>query len=134
VRAAADRVLLLRDDPIKPNRAKVEAAMNAFIEELKAVERTTPPRSAELVKKADALAQDWYRSAHSVIDPPPGGLTAIAMPTTLARKADAAAAALDQVIDDATARAITAPRQVKRRAKPQAVRPVAAGPAWSLPQ
>ena len=108
--------------------------MSAFMEEMKAVERTTPPRSTELVKKADALAQDWYRSVHSVINPLPGGLTAIAMPTTLARMADAAAAALDQVIDDATARAVAAPRPMKRRAKSQPVRPVAAAPAWSLPQ
>src|SRR5262249_29380767 len=74
VRAAADQALMLRDDSIKANRAKVEGAMAAFIEEMKAVERTTPARSAEVVRKADALVQDWYHAAHTVISPPPGGL------------------------------------------------------------
>ena len=135
VRAAADRVLLFRDDRLKSNRAEVGAAMSAFAEEMAAVERTTVPGSADLARKADALARDWYQSASSIINPPAGGLTAIAMPTTLARKADAASAALDRLIEDATARSAAMRRHARRPpSRPQTARPLAAAPASYFPQ
>jgi hypothetical protein len=121
-RARMERALLLRD-ATPANVAMVEAAAGSVFEEMKAVERNTPARSADAAKKASALVHDWYQSGLVILKPQAGGVLALPMPTTVSRKADAAAAALDQLIEDATARAAAPQRATKRRQA--APRPVA---------
>jgi hypothetical protein len=120
-RARMDRAILLRDAS-SANVAMVEAAAGGVIEEMKALERSTG--SMDAAKKASALVQDWYQTGLVILKPKAGGVTELPMPTTVSRKADAAAAALDQLIEEASARAATPQRAVKRRPH-AAPRPVA---------
>jgi hypothetical protein len=120
-RARMDRAILLRDASAA-NVAMVEAATGGVIEEMKALERSTG--STDAAKKASALVQDWYQTGLVILKPQAGGVTELPMPTTVSRKADAAAAALDQLIEEASARATTPQRAVKRRPH-AAPRPVA---------
>src|SRR5215510_3775241 len=117
-RIAMDRALMLPDLTPTTNIIALEVAMHGMRTELKALEQISP--SADAVKKAVDLAQDWHRSGSKVVNPPAEGVVDLPMPTALAAKANAAAAAIDKLIADATARATVAA--------------VAAEPAASAPQ
>ena len=123
-RASMERAMLLRDTS-PATVTMVEAAATSLLEEMKAIERAAGQSDA--VRKAIALVQDWYRAGLTIIKPPASGVTELPMPTTVSRKADAAAAALDQLVEEATARAATPQRATKRRPQP-APRPVASAP------
>src|SRR5215475_2570616 len=117
-RIAMDRALMLPDLTPTTNIIALEVAMHGMRTELRALEQISP--SADAVKKAVDLAQDWHRSGAKVVNPPAEGVIDLPMPTALAAKANAAAAAIDKLITDATARATAAA--------------VAAEPAASAPQ
>jgi hypothetical protein len=127
-RAAMERGILLREAAPKGNLVALDAAMNALLQDMKALERMGQPRSAAAVKMASGLVQDWYQAGSKIINPPAQGVLELPLPMTVARKADAAAAALDQVIEGATAQAVPqrAIGSPKRRAQ-TAPRPVVRG-------
>lgn len=69
--------------------------------------------------KAMELAQDWYQGALKVINPPVEGVTELPLPISLSDKADLVAAALDEVVDEASTYAAAAQHSagsLKRRA------------------
>jgi methyl-accepting chemotaxis protein len=103
-RAAMERGLSLQQGAPEFDATILEAAMNEVTEELKVVkERTAEAGPAGRVVKAQALAQDWYRTGMQVLKPPAGGLTLLPLSTTVSRQADAVASAIDQIVEDASA-------------------------------
>jgi hypothetical protein len=112
-RSAMESGILLREDVPKPNFASLEAATGDVLSELKALELVTQHRSDEAIRKAMALVQDWYDAGLKIIKPPPQGVTALPFPSTVAAKANAVSAALDQLIEQANA-AVAPNRSVQR--------------------
>jgi methyl-accepting chemotaxis protein len=103
-RAAMERGLSLQEAAPESNNAILEASMNEVMEELKVVkERIAEADPAGAVAKAEKLAQDWYRTGMQVIKPPASGLTLLPLSTTVSRQADEVAAAIDQIVEDASA-------------------------------
>jgi methyl-accepting chemotaxis protein len=103
-RAAMERELLLRDTSPESDDALLETAMNDVMAELKVVsERGGKSGHAEKVAAAQRLGQMWYRSGLQIIRPPAEGLTELPLPANVMRQADAVAAAIDQVVEDASA-------------------------------
>jgi hypothetical protein len=107
-RVAMEQALLLRDANPKPNIAMLEAAMSNLSRELATIERMSQPHS-EAAKHAANLAQDWYQDGLKIIKPRPEGLLEVPFPMNVRLKADAVTVALDQVTEEASARA-PAPR------------------------
>ena len=103
-RAAMERGLTLRDGAPKSNIAVLDAAMKEVREELKvAAERMSGSQAADTVKKAQALAQDWYETGSKILKPPAGGLLELPLTSNLLARADTVTAAIDQVVEDASA-------------------------------
>jgi methyl-accepting chemotaxis protein len=103
-RAAVERELLVRDSAPASNGALLDAAMGDVLAELKIVsERGGGTGHAEHVAAAQRLAQTWYRSSLQIIRPPAAGLTELPLAANVTRQADAVAAAIDQVVEDASA-------------------------------
>ena len=125
-RAAMERILLLRTATPKSDAAALDAAMKDLFYDLTVVERSAQSRS-DTVKKATALAHDWYQAGQTIIRPAAGGVTELPLPMRIRSKADAVAAALDHVVEQTVAAAPRPQRAAaKRRAHP-APRPVANG-------
>jgi methyl-accepting chemotaxis protein len=100
-RAEMERKLLLND---AAGSDALDSAVNDVVEELKIVaERTVQASHAPAIADAERLAQDWYRAGLRIIKPPAGGLTELPMAADVLRQADAVAAAIDQVVEDASA-------------------------------
>jgi hypothetical protein len=77
-RAAMDRGLMLREAAPASNIAALEAAVKEVAEELKVVaERMSRSGSADGIKKAEGLAQEWYQSGLRILRPPADGLLAL---------------------------------------------------------
>ena len=115
-RHALDHAMLLREAAPKRDLAMLEAAMKDVFGDLAALERTAS-QSADVVKKAGDLAQDWYAAGLKIVKPPAEGVTELPLPMKVRDKADAVAAALDQVIEQAMAEAPPpAAKPPKRRA------------------
>jgi methyl-accepting chemotaxis protein len=103
-RAVMERELLLQDTSPESNGALLETAMNDVLAELKVVsERGGKSGHAENVAAAERLVQIWYRSSLQISRPPAEGLTELPLPANVMRQADAVAAAIDQVVEDASA-------------------------------
>jgi methyl-accepting chemotaxis protein len=103
-RAAMERALLLRDTSPQSDDALFETAMKDVMAELKVVsERGGKTGHAENVAAAEQLGQTWYKSSLQIIRPPSGGLTELPLAANMMRQADAVAAAIDQVVEDASA-------------------------------
>jgi methyl-accepting chemotaxis protein len=103
-RAAMERELLLRDTSPESDDALLETAMNDVMAELKVVsERGGKSGHAEKVAAAERLGQIWYRSGLQIIRPPAEGVTELPLPENVMRQADVVAAAIDQVVEDASA-------------------------------
>jgi methyl-accepting chemotaxis protein len=103
-RAAMDRGLMLREGAPATNVAALEAAMKEVIEELKVVaERMSQSQSAESIKKAEALAKEWYQGGLRILRPPADGLVALPATVAVMSKADAVGEAIDQVVEEASA-------------------------------
>ena len=115
-RAAMERGFLLGETAPKSNIAVLEAAMKELNDHLAIVANAPKPRSADGVRLASSLAQDWYEAGLKIIKPPVEGVTELPSPMSVHSKADAVGAALDRVIEEVVA---SAPRPApKRKAQP----------------
>jgi hypothetical protein len=111
-RHALERAMLLREAAPKADIATLEAAMKDVFADLAALEHA---RSADAVRKAENLAQDWYAAGLKIVKPPAEGVTELPLPMKVRDKADAVAAALDQVLEQTVAEA---PPPSQRSVKP----------------
>jgi methyl-accepting chemotaxis protein len=103
-RAAMERALLLHDSAHASTYAQLEAAMNDVIAELKIVnERGGKEGRDQVIVDAERLAQAWYRTGLLIIKPPADGLTQLPLAAHVVQQGDAVAAAIDQVVEDASA-------------------------------
>jgi hypothetical protein len=103
-RAAMERALLLQDAGHALNIAELEAAMNNVIAELKIVsDRLGKNGHAQVVANAERLGQTWYRTGLLIVKPPADGLTELPLYAQIMQQGDAVAAAIDQVVEDASA-------------------------------
>src|SRR5215467_4785591 len=103
-RAAMERALLLRDSAHASTHPQLEAAMTDVIAELKIVnERGGKDGHDKVIVDAERLAQAWYQTGLLIISPPAEGLTKLPLPAHVVQQGDAVAAAIDQVVEDASA-------------------------------
>jgi hypothetical protein len=102
-RAAMESGILLREDVPKSNFASLENATEDVLSELKALELVMRHRPNEGIRKAMTLVQDWHETGLKIIKPPVEGVTALPFPATVAARANAVSAALDQLIVQANA-------------------------------
>ena len=103
-RAAMERGLLMREAAPPNNIATLEAAMKDVFEDLKIVaERMTASQSANGIVNAEKLAREWYQAGLGVLRPPAQGLVALPVATSVLKKADAVAEAIDLVVEAASA-------------------------------
>jgi hypothetical protein len=98
----------------------LEAAMKALEGHLAVLAATAKPQSADAIKQAGNLAQNWYEAGLKIIRPPAEGITELPTPVSVQSKADAAGAALDLVIKETIASAPRPVRAAKRRTQPAA--------------
>jgi len=103
-RAAMERALLLRDAAIESNRAVMQGAFDDLLEDLRVVrERVARSDQAERLIAAEKLAREWYHAGLQVISPPSDGLTEVPLPMIVMQRAEAVAAAIEYVVEDASA-------------------------------
>jgi methyl-accepting chemotaxis protein len=102
-RAAMDRSLALRDASAAASTAEVEKHMQALVSDIGVVHDRMPADARPVIDKALALSRDWHAAGAAMINTPAGGLTAIPLPSTIAVKANAAADALDEMVEAANA-------------------------------
>jgi methyl-accepting chemotaxis protein len=101
-RATMERELLLRDD--LSNGAILDGAVNDVTAELKIVgERERKLGHAENIATALKLVELWHRAGLQILRPPAGGITELPLVANVKRQADAVAAAIDQIVEDASA-------------------------------
>jgi hypothetical protein len=121
-RAAMERGLLLGEGAPKMTVAALEAAMAGLQQEMKLLAGTNQAALAAAVKNAAGLTQDWYEAGLKYIKPPAEGLIELPTQVVVAAKADAAAAALDRLLQVASApapaRIAGSPRKRTRAARP----------------
>jgi hypothetical protein len=130
-RAAMDRGLLVGEAAPAANVAAVDAAMKHLRLHLDILASIAKPRTAAAVKKASGLTQEWYEAGLKVIKPSTDGVLELPAPVAMHAKADAVAAALEIVIEDAVGALKPATPSLTRRhvrAPKRRVQPVAAGP------
>lgn len=102
-RAAMDRALSLRDGAPKATMPALAAAMKDVAQELGVVsERMARSPSADAIKRAQSLVEDWYQTGLKIINPAEP-LTQVPMPTAVMSKSEAVSAAIDEVVEDASA-------------------------------
>jgi hypothetical protein len=101
-RAAVERGLILRETTPATNVAALESAMAELLQDLKMLSAAGRPLS-ESARRASSLAQEWHEAGLKILKPPAGGV--LELPTTLAveNKAEATAAAFDELIKEANA-------------------------------
>jgi methyl-accepting chemotaxis protein len=103
-RRALERGMVLRDTARESSIAIFTAAMNDVMENLRIVrERLAQAGRAERVGNAQQLVQDWYRMGLNITKPPADGLTELPFSTDVIRQADTVAAAIEQIVEDASA-------------------------------
>jgi hypothetical protein len=110
-RALMERDILLRDRASKSEIQALEAKVTALISELDAVERSNQPAAADLAKATLSLAGDWHQEGLKIVNPPAEGLLELPLPTSVSRKAEAVAVAIDQLVEK-VATAGSPPRSV----------------------
>jgi hypothetical protein len=98
-RALMERDMLLRDRASKSEIQALEAQVAALISELDTVERSRQPGAADLAGGALSLARDWHQQGLKIINPPAEGLLELPLPTSVSRKAEAVAVAIDQLVE-----------------------------------
>jgi hypothetical protein len=126
-RVAMERQLLLREAAPKNNMTALETAMIGLHQEMTLFATTSQPGASDAVKKALTLSQDWYQAGLKIIKPPAEGLLELPLPMVVASKGDAAAAAFDEVVREASAsRPQRAAAPAKKRARVSS-RPAAGG-------
>ena len=102
-RAAMERGLLLGEGAPTVTVAALEAAMAGLHQEMKLLAGHNQAALAASVKNAAGLTQDWYEAGLKHIKPPAEGLLELPTQVVVAAKADAASAALDRLIQVASA-------------------------------
>jgi methyl-accepting chemotaxis protein len=103
-RGKMEQSLLLRESASPSMLAALDSAMKEVFEELKVVaERMARSNFAGAIKQAETLAGEWYRTGMKILTPPPEGLTELPLIESVMAKSDAVAAAIDQVVEDASA-------------------------------
>jgi hypothetical protein len=117
LRIAMEREMSFREVVPKDKLATLEDDMRQLSTQLSG--RTPSGHLPWSSKAGDALklAQEWYRESLRVLDPPLDGVTELPSPINLSDKADLADAALDRLVEEATAYA-TAPRRLGSPKKP----------------
>jgi hypothetical protein len=130
-RAAMDHGLLLRDATPKSDIVTIQSSVKSMMEDLTAAEQIE--QLASSAKDARRLVDDWYQSGMKIIAPPAGGLTEMPLPMVVRSKADAAAVALDWLVE--TALTSTPPKAASAAPAPQvaAASTVVATPAQAAP-
>jgi hypothetical protein len=98
-RALMERDILLRDRASKSEIQALEAQVTALNSELDAVERSHQPGAAALADAASSLARDWHQQGLKIVNPPAEGLLELPLPTSVSRKAEAVAVAIDQLVE-----------------------------------
>ena len=103
-RAKMEQGLLLRESASLSTLAALDSSMKEVFEELKVVaERMARSNYAGAINQAEMLARDWYLTGMKILTPPPEGLTELPLTASVMAKSDAVAAAIDQVVEDASA-------------------------------
>ena len=98
--AALERRFLLQDARREPNDAVFKTAIHDVMEDLTVVgERLTQVGPAQRVADAKTLLQGWYQM---VIELPVDGVAEAPLSTDVMSQADAVAAAIDRVVEDAS--------------------------------
>src|SRR5262249_43370169 len=119
----------VRDAASKADIVALNGTMSNVFTELQAIEQRTPPRVAEVARKAANTTRDWYEDGLKSIAPPAGGLVELPAPTAVADKSNVAAAALHRLIDELELQRAR-PRQtasLSKRAQAEPTAPVAGG-------
>ncbi len=119
-RAAMERALLLRDTVSPPVIEALAACLQKLFSELAAIERAGQPGSAQAAKNAVNSTQEWYQAGLKIISPPAEGVLELPLPMSVAEKAEAAAAALDRLVETGTKEAQTPPSVGPSQPGPQA--------------
>jgi hypothetical protein len=117
LRVALEREMSLRQAVPNDRLAALEGDMKRLSAQLNGHPRSGHLPSSSRAGDALNLAQDWYRTCLGVITPPSEGVTELPLPMNVSDKADLAAAALDALLEEASAYA-SAPQPVgspKRR-------------------
>jgi hypothetical protein len=117
LRVALEREMSLRQVVPKERLAALDGDMKRLSAQLNGHMQSSHLPSSSRAGDALHLAQDWYRTCLRVITPPSEGVTELPLPMNVSDKADLAAAALDALLEEATAYA-SAPQPVgspKRR-------------------
>lgn len=102
LRAAMEREMSLHRAVPADELSALESAMTELSAQLSAVIQSSSASASNMAKTALELAQNWYQAGLSAIDPPAPGVTELPLPMSVSNKADLVAAALDQVLEDAT--------------------------------
>jgi hypothetical protein len=132
-RSAMERGSMLNEGAPKASILAVDTAMKNMRLHLDILAGMAKSRTADAVKKANAQAQAWYEAGMKVIRPSAEGVLELPSSVSLQAKADAAAASLEQVIEDTVTALARPARQVrtKRRIRPATAARPAANPAWA---
>jgi len=101
-RALMESAIRLRERSARIDASALAAQFNALYAGLAAVEHTHQAGAPDLVKTTVNLTQAWQREGMKIINPPAEGLLELPLPMSVARKADAAAHAIDQMIEKAS--------------------------------
>jgi methyl-accepting chemotaxis protein len=84
----------------KETVAKIEKLVAGIADDLKVVrERVKTKDVTAALERAETGIRDWSETGLKILKPQPGGLTALPMPFSVAKKGDAAAAALDDLVE-----------------------------------
>jgi len=102
-RAVMEKALRLPDDIPETVKALETSVADLLEDLLVARERTPDAEMIEALDKADELIRDWHQTGLRIVHPLGEGLTELPMPTSVSAKADAAAAAIDDVVELAAA-------------------------------
>jgi len=108
-RAAMERALLLRDTVSRPAIEALEACLRKLFSELAAIEGGGLPGSVDAAKAAVKSTREWYQAGLKIINPPAEGLLELPLPMSVTEKAEAAATALDRLVETGTKEAEAPP-------------------------
>jgi methyl-accepting chemotaxis protein len=100
-RAAMEQALLLRDAVPKSTMASLSEAMKDVAQELGVVSDRMS-QSTDAIGRTQSLVDDWYQTGLKIIKPTEP-LTQVPMPAIMASKSDAVSAAIDEVVEGASA-------------------------------
>jgi methyl-accepting chemotaxis protein len=104
-RAAMERALAFLDGAPEDQVRRVEGLVGDVLDDLRIVrDRVNDQSVVEALETAQSLIRDWHDTGLKILRPPPGGLTELPLAVVVARKADRAAAALDDVVELGAAR------------------------------